>query len=142
MNDKYFLDTNIFVYAFDSTNAKKQKSANELIKTALTDHAGCVSFQVIQEFLNVATRKFESPLSITHSEKYLDAVFSPLCEVFPSIDLYHRSLDIMERWRFSFFDSLIVAAALEADCGILYSEDLQHLQKIQDLTVVNPFHLG
>jgi len=139
MSDKFFLDTNIFVYSFDSSNSKKQKKANELIKTALENHSGCISFQVIQEFMNVATGKFAVPLSIPDCEKYLSAVLSPLCEVFATIELYVRSLDVMERWQFSFYDSLIVAAALQANCSILYSEDLQHEQKIEDITVQNPF---
>ena len=140
MSDKYFLDTNIFVHIFDSVNPKKQKRANDLIKTALRNNTGCISFQVIQEFINVATRKFAVPLSIRDCEKYLSAILSPLCEVFVSIELYSRSLDLMERWQFSFYDSLIVAAALQADCSILYSEDLQHEQSIENLTVHNPFH--
>ena len=139
MSDKYFLDTNLIVYAFDTGNPRKQKRANELIKTALKSNTGCISFQVVQEFINVATRKFAVPLSIPDCEKYLNAVLSPLCEVFASIELYSRSLDVMDRWRLSFYDSLIVAAALQADCAILYSEDLQHEQKIEDLTIYNPF---
>ena len=140
MSDKYFLDTNIFVYSLDSANTEKQRQANQLIKSALKNSTGCISFQVIQEFINVATRKFTIPLSIPDSEKYLNAVLSPLCEVFVSIDLYSRSLELMERWQFSFYDSLIVAAALQADCSILYSEDLQHEQKLEKLTIINPFH--
>ncbi len=139
MSAKYFLDTNIFVYAFDFANPKKQKRANELIKTALENNTGCISFQVIQEFVNVATRKFAIPLSIPDCTKYLNTVLSPLCEVFVSIELYSRTLDVMERWRFSFYDSLIVASALQAGCSILYSEDLQHQQKIEDLVINNPF---
>jgi len=90
MSDKYFIDTNVFVYAFDSNNPAKQKRANDLIKTALGHHVGCISFQVIQEFLNVATRKFVVPLKIKDCEKYLNAVLYPLCEIFASFDLYLR----------------------------------------------------
>ena len=53
--------------------------------------------------------------------------------------LYHRGLDLQIRYRFSFYDSLIVAAALEAGCKTLYSEDLQHAQEIEGLTIANPF---
>lgn len=141
MSDKYFLDTNIFVYAFDSANIEKQERANELIKTALKSHSGCISFQVIQEFINVATRKFAVPLSIPDCEKYLNVVLSPLCEVFVSMELYSRSLEVMERWQLSFYNSLIVAAALQVNCSILYTEDLQHEQRIQNLTIHNPFHI-
>jgi len=63
----------------------------------------------------------------------------PICEVFPSEKLYISALDIREKWKFSFYDSLIIAAAVEANCKILYSEDLQHNQKIYDLTILNPY---
>jgi len=63
----------------------------------------------------------------------------PICEVFPSEKLYHNSLDIHEKFKYSFYDSLIIAAAIEANCKILYSEDLQHNQKIYDLMIINPF---
>lgn len=73
MNDKFFLDTNILVYSFDSASPLKRKAAKDLIKKA---HAGkgCISFQVIQEFLNVATRKFEVPLKTTDAQNYLAKV--------------------------------------------------------------------
>jgi predicted nucleic acid-binding protein len=139
MRDKYLIDTNIFVYAFDKTDTVKQQTANALIKKAISEHSGCISFQVIQEFMNVSTRKFEIPLSTADCQKYLNIVLSPLCEVFSSLELYHRSLDILERWRFSFYDALIIAAALQAKCSILYTEDLQHHQKIELMTIRNPF---
>ena len=87
----------------------------------------------------MATRKFAVPLSVQDCEKYLNAVLHPLCEVFTSVELYHRALELMERWQFSFYDSLILASALQANCKILYSEDLHHQQRIQTLTIVNPF---
>ena len=139
MSDKYFLDTNIFVYAFDSTDSQKQSKANDVIKSALADHSGCISYQVMQEFLNVVTRKFAVPLSIPDCEKYLNTVLSPLSEVYASTDRYLQSLDILERWQFSFYDSLIISAALQSNCKILHTEDLQHQQKIQGLTICNPF---
>ena len=57
MKDKYFLDTNVFVYSFDQQDNQKREISNELIKTALMNHSGCISSQVIQEFINVATKK-------------------------------------------------------------------------------------
>jgi len=141
MNGKYFIDSNIFVYTFDNTNKKKQKKAKEIVSNALENSTGITSYQVIQEFLNVSTRKFKTPLSVTDCQKYLNIVLEPLCEVFSSIELYHQALDIMERWQYSFYDSLIISAAIKADCKIIYSEDLQHLHKIQNLTVLNPFIL-
>ncbi|MBN2410705.1 PIN domain-containing protein [candidate division KSB1 bacterium] len=139
MNGKYFLGTNKLVYAFDKTDPVKQQTANRLIKTALFEQSGCISYQVIQEFINVATRKFVVPLTNTDCRKYLDAVLTPLCSVFTSIELYHRALDIMERWQFAFYDALIIAGALQAQCRILYSEELSHGQKIEMLEIRNPF---
>ena len=63
----------------------------------------------------------------------------PLLSVRPSIHLFQFSLDIYARYGFSFYDSLIVAAAIEAGCTRLYSESLQHGQQVQNLTIQNPF---
>ncbi len=136
---KFFLDTNIFVYTFDDRAPEKRSKARFLVETALRNQTGITSFQVIQEFLNVATGKFEKPLSRGDCSLYLDRVLSPLCDIHSSPMLYESALDVQERWKFSFFDSLIVAAALSGSCGILYSEDLQHGQKIRELTIENPF---
>ena len=93
----------------------------------------------MQEFINVAAKKFEAAFTIEDCRKYLDTVLSGLCRVFTSIELYQHALDIMERWGYSYYDSLIIAAALQADCEILYSEDLHHNQKIRGLTIIDPF---
>jgi len=139
MRDKFFLDTNILIYSFDQTEGDKQKIAQNLIADALTGSNGIISHRVIQEFLNAATRKFKSPLSISDCQNYLHIVLEPLCSVFSDFELYYHALDIMERWQYSFYDSLIIAAAIKGTCTILYSEDFQHKQKIQDLTILNPF---
>jgi predicted nucleic acid-binding protein len=139
MNGNYFLDTNILVYTFDNTQSEKQSIARQLVRNALHKRAGCISYQVVQEFLNIASRKFASPFSINDSQTYLISVLEPLCEVFSSTALYHRALEISGRWGFAFYDSLIVAAALSIGSKILYTEDLQHNQKIEDTIIVNPF---
>ena len=139
MSAKYFLDTNIFVYSFDARYPDKQKCAKELIGKALEDGNGCISYQVVQEFLNVSTRKFAASLSANDAEGYLTMVLEPLCEIFSTINLYRKALEIIERWQYSFYDSLIIASAASADCRILYTEDLQHDQKIENLKIINPF---
>lgn len=139
MKDKFFIDTNIFIYSFDATDSEKQSMARDLISDALFKLNGCISYQVIQEFLNVATRKFSIPLSRADCQKYLLSVLDPLCEVFPSTDLFQSALEIFEGWHYSFYDSLIISAALQADCNYLCTEDLQHGQIIQGLTIKNPF---
>lgn len=139
MNDKFFLDTNIIVYSFDQSAPEKKGIARELIRKALGQQAGCISYQVIQEFLNVATRKFTATLSFQHCRQYLHDVLLPLCEIYPSIEFYSQALQIAERWKYALYDALIIAAAIQADCKQLYSEDLQHGQMIGTLAIMNPF---
>lgn len=139
MKGNYFLDTNILVYTFEHSQPQKQDISRHLVRDALNNRAGCISYQVIQEFLNIASRKFLNPLSVGDCQIYLSNVLEPLCEVFSSTDLFHRALEISGRWKFSFYDSLIVAAALSVESKILYTEDLQHNQKIEDLIIINPF---
>ena len=74
MRDRFFLDTNIFVYTFDSREPKKQARAQDLVSDALTRGRGVISHQVVQEFLNVATQKFANPLSESDALVYLDRV--------------------------------------------------------------------
>lgn len=139
MKGKYFLDTNIFVYSFNVNEKDKQRKSISLIANALDNQIGCVSYQVVQEFLNVAARKFIKPLSIQDCQRYLISVLEPLCEIYASAGLYNQALEISERWQYSFYDSLIIAAAINCRCSILYTEDLQNGQKIQNVTVINPF---
>jgi len=139
MKDKFFLDTNILVYSFDGSQPEKQKISRDLIAKSLDTGQGCISYQVVQEFLNVATRKFKVPLTYEDSRIFLSTVLTPLCEVFASIDLYNSALEIAERWKYTFYDALIIASALQNDCHILYSEDLQDGQIIKELKIQNPY---
>ncbi|MBN2199478.1 MAG: PIN domain-containing protein [Candidatus Aminicenantes bacterium] len=139
MSGRYFLDTNILVYSFDSKSPKKRERASALIAEALTGSRGIISFQVLQEFIHLALRKFAKPLTLADVQEYLADVLDPLCGVYPGLELYQRALDITGRWKYPFFDSLIIVAALQAGCSTLYSEDLQHGQTIDRLRIVNPF---
>ncbi len=135
---RFFLDTNILVYTFDQTNPRKQTIAQQLVKQSLSGD-GCISYQVIQEFMNLALRKFSPSISTRQAQRYLETVLLPMCDYYANENFYQRGLNIQERWCFSWYDSLIITAALEAGCDILYSEDLQHEQQIETLTVINPF---
>ena len=139
MSAESFIDTNIFVYQLEKLDPRKAGIADELIKHGLATQTACISFQVVQECLNTAIRKAEVPLTEEKMRKYMEDVLVPLYSVQSSIRLYQASLDIRSRYRFSFYDSLIVAAALEAGCHTLYSEDLRHGQQIEGLTITNPF---
>ena len=139
MKDKFFIDTNIFIYSFDNSNALKQQKAIDIISSSLYNSNGCISYQVIQEFINTATQKFINPLNKDDCKKYIVTVLEPLCEVFSYVELFSDALDIKEGWKYSFYDSLIIAAALKANCNMLLSEDLHHGQQIRDLVISNPF---
>ncbi|MBU2601683.1 MAG: PIN domain-containing protein [Actinobacteria bacterium] len=136
---RFFLDTNIFVYSFDDSAPVKRAVAQELVERALTTRQGLISYQVIQEFLNVAGTRFAVPLSVEDRRTYLDRVLAPLCEVFAGPGLFARALDVQERYGFAFYDALIFAGALEAACAVLYTEDLQAGQRIGAMEIVDPF---
>lgn len=139
MSADVFIDTNVFVYQLDVTDARKHELAERIVRDALAHRSACISFQVVQECLNVALRKAEVTLGADEMRGYLDAVLLPLMQVPASAALYHRALDVKLRWRLSFYDALIVAAALSAGCQRLLSEDLQHGQRFDALTVIDPF---
>ncbi|MGC1484575.1 MAG: PIN domain-containing protein [Candidatus Acidiferrum sp.] len=139
MSAKFFLDTNIFIYEDSPAEPAKQVVAIRLVEDAFASGHGIVSFQVVQEFFSVAFRRFHPPMSYAEAERKLAITFAPLLMVHSSYSLYQRALALSRRFSLSWYDSLIVAAALEADCRILYTEDLQHGQKFDNLRVQNPF---
>jgi predicted nucleic acid-binding protein len=109
------------------------------VDSALQTGEGRISFQVVQETLNVITRKFRTPVALSDARELMDGVLTPLWRVNPTRELYERALDIQDRYQYSFYDALIIAAALSAGCTRLYSEDLQDGQRIEGLTIQNPF---
>jgi len=136
---RYFIDTNIFVYCFDNSNSDKKTKALGIISNAMETRNGVISYQVIQEFLNVATRKFPRTFSAEDLRDFTNGVLYYLWEVYPNKELFDEAQSIRHRYGFSFYDSLIVASALQSGCTTLFSEDLQTGQKIKQLTIVNPF---
>jgi predicted nucleic acid-binding protein len=139
MSDRFFLDTNIFIYSFETTSPKKSAQAKKLIRTAIETRGGIVSYQVVQEFFNVALRRFSKPMSAIDAEQYLSTTFRPLLSVHSSQALYGEALRVAGKFRLPWYDSLIVASAIEGKCDVLYSEDFQDGQQIASLTISNPF---
>ena len=137
MSAEDFLDTNVFVYMLDGSDDFKRRRAEELVQRSLSRGTGCISYQVVQETLNVAIRKLG--FAEDDSRTLLADVLAPLWTVHPSADLYARGLEVRARYGFGFYDSIIVAGAIESGCTRLYTEDLQHGQRIQALTVQDPF---
>ena len=139
MKGKFFLDTNILVYTFDKEHPEKQKISRKLVREALTSNKGIISYQVIQEFINVSLQKFLVPLQPNDCKDYIDNFLYPLCEIFPSNELFKEAIDIKSEIKLSYFDSLIVASAIKGNCHILYTEDMNDGQMIKGLKITNPF---
>ena len=127
-----FFDTSVLLYLLSSDAAKSDR-----VEALLADR-GTISVQVLNEFAAVAIRKLKMPLP--EVREVLDTIRA-VCDVETvTIETHDRALAIVERYGFSLYDSLLIAAALIADCRVLYSEDLQHGQLIdRQLRVVNPF---
>jgi predicted nucleic acid-binding protein len=94
---------------------------------------------VIQEFFNFALRRAAVKMLHQDAERMLTEVFRPLHIVAPSLLVVSEAIRVQERFRLSWYDSLIVAAAQHAGCSVLYSEDLQHGQQFGAVTVKDPF---
>ena len=132
MQDRCFLDTNVLLYLL-SKDIEKKSIAKKLLKE---NH--CISIQVLNEFSNVSLRRFK--LSVDETKEIIEKI-SQNCTVYPyNKETILSALDLKERYRYQFYDSLILATALENDCTIVYSEDMQHNHVLEDrLTIVNPF---
>ncbi|MGH7953986.1 MAG: PIN domain-containing protein [Limisphaerales bacterium] len=139
MSAEFFLDTNVLIYAFFDQDPAKKARCRELHEFALEDGRGIISFQVVQEFLNTAIKKFPGQFTNDELKDFLGATLWPLCGIFPGEELYRRAIIVRSETGFSFYDSLIVAAALEAGCKIIYSEDLHHNHRLHGLEIKNPF---
>lgn len=141
MSGKYFLDTNILVYSLESTS-KKQSISQSLILSSISSSKGVISTQVVQEFLNLATGKFAEKTSPDNTREFMQKILIPLCQVYTDFDLFSLTLEIQNETRYAFYDSLILAAALQGGCNVLYSEDMQSGQKVRGLEIINPYLPG
>jgi len=139
MSAESFIDTNLFIYQLVASDERKSATADRIIRKGIETRDACISFQVVQECLNTVLRKAEIPLSTDETKQYLDHVLAPLFRVPASLSVYRSALDLQTRYRYGFYDSLVIAAALDAGCTRLYSEDLQDGQRIGGLTIKNPF---
>ena len=139
MNGRVFLDTNIFIYRYDDRDPQKQRVALQLIRETTLDGNATISYQVVHEFFNFALVKAAGKMSHEDAQRYLDTVFRPLLVVPSSGALVSEAIRVQERYRLSWYDSLIVSAAQQGGCHTLYSEDLQHGQQFGSVAVRDPF---
>jgi predicted nucleic acid-binding protein len=126
-----FLDTNILVYA-------QQTGTKATISQSLIDQGGTISVQVLNELANVLRKKQRR--SWRDIELLFDDIDNTLDPALPlTVKTSRAALALVRDDGFAFYDALIVAAAIEAGCDTLYSEDMQHGRNIGGLTIVNPF---
>lgn len=134
-----FVDTNVLLYASDQGAGKKQHQAAALLKSLWEARTGVLSTQVLQEFFYNATRKLSLPLNVPAARDIVHAYSAWIDRPITATTVLDAIILHQSR-QLSFWDGLIVAAALESGCTTLYSEDLQHGQVFDGrLTVVNPF---
>jgi len=132
MNDRFFIDSNVALYLVREFSEKKDTALNFLEKIPV------ISIQVINENINVCHKKFE--LSVEIIQKHITTLFEKCIVAQISRETTEKAIRILLKYKYSYYDSLIIASALENNCKILYSEDLQHKQIIEKtLTIINPF---
>ena len=137
MGVRSFLDSNILVYTDDQDAPEKQSAALDLIEEARLRRSGVISTQVLQEYFVAATRKLKVRPGIARRKV---EIFARLDVVQVDLDLILGAIDLYRLHALSFWDALIIRAALANGCTVLYSEDLQTGQRLNGLQIVNPFH--
>lgn len=136
MNGKsIFIDTNVLIYAYSSDEVEKKLAVQMLLEK---DQKVFISTQVINEFINVMRKKRSVPVNI------LQEVIKEIANIFSisliTVETINQALAISQRYKYSYFDSLIIASARENSCSILYSEDMHNKHLINDsLIILNPF---
>jgi predicted nucleic acid-binding protein len=140
MKDKSFLDTNIFVYAIDTSEegAIKGKKARSIIRECIEYKNGVISTQVIQEFFVVSTRKIKKKLSVDQALEFLRYI-SVLEIIYPDEHMIFAAARKLNKHQISFWDAMIIQSATAAGCSVLLSEDLQHGSEINGIRIFNPF---
>lgn len=139
MTKTAFVDTNVVVYAHDARDLRKQRIAQDLLEDLSIHSRGVVSSQVVQEFCNVMLRGEQPFMVMTDLKTVLTEVLFPLMNHTPDPSFYESVLNLHNRYSLDYYDALIVQAAIDLGCDILYSEDLQDGQQFGKLTVINPF---
>ncbi len=137
----HFVDTNVLVYGFDESDPGKQERAGLVMRKLWETRSGRLSFQVLQEFYVTVTRKLKPSLPRDRAREEVRDLLA-WRPVRPGAGLLEDAWQVEDRFGLSWWDSLIVASAKAAECGILLTEDLQDGLKIDGLTVMNPFSDG
>jgi predicted nucleic acid-binding protein len=136
MNDKIFIDTNILVYAHDTSNRLKRKRAQEILFKGIQEENIVISTQVICELFVTLTKKLG--MTVANARKEVSLLnYTLIIEI--TYPMILESIDLHRSQKISFWDALIIVAGNTSECNILYSEDLNHGQRVNGLKIINPF---
>lgn len=125
-------DSNVVLYLLSAEEAKAETAA------LLLSQKGVVSVQVLNEVNNVMRRKWQ--MDWEEIDDFLQALM-PVCIIRPvTLSVHHLGLDLARKHHFSIYDAMIVAVAIESNCRVLYSEDMQHGFTVESLQIINPFY--
>jgi predicted nucleic acid-binding protein len=136
MSARSFFDTNVLIYADDKAAPAKQRKALDLVAEHRRARTGVVSLQVLQEYFVAVTRKLRVDAAIARRKIELLAEFDVAV---PEVQDILAAIDLHRLHGFSFWDALILRAAKQAGCSVLFSEDLQQEREIDGVRIVNPF---
>ena len=137
MPARSFFDTNILIYADDKAVPAKQRRAVELVAEHRRARTGVVSLQVLQEYFVTVTKKLQVDAAIARRKVELLSEFDVAA---PEVADILAAIDLHRLHGFSFWDALILRAAKQSGCSVLFSEDMQGSREIDGVRIVNPFH--
>ena len=139
--DRFFIDSNVLVYMYDTSEPLKQRLSEELVASLVRNEKGAVSVQVLGEFFNSVTRRIANPLSVEEADKAVEAIGSSSTLAILDIDMpmVRRAIDTHSMYGTTYWDSLIIAAAERAGCAAILSEDYNTGQSYHSILAVNPF---
>ena len=136
MSARSFFDTNVVVYADDKAAPAKQRRAVDLVAEHRRARTGVVSLQVLQEYFVTVTKKLHVDSSIARRKLELLAEFDVVA---PEVADILAAIDLHRLHGFSFWDALVLRAAKQAGCSVVFSEDMQNARDVDGLEIVNPF---
>lgn len=137
MRGKVFIDTNILIYLFSDTEPEKRGQVQDLLKTKPDNHTIVWSTQIVQEFYQVMTAKYKKD---PQKVKSVINQFDQFELVVNNMETIQNAIDIQILNKFSFWDSLVLSAAIQSRCNVLLTEDLTHDQEVDGISIKNPFY--
>ncbi len=137
-DDKTFLDTNIIIYAYDASAGKKHEIAQKIVMNLWVSGHGILSTQVLQEFYVNVTKKIHKPLNVKFAKDIISD-FLKWDVIVNDGEAILGAIDMQLKYNYSFWDSMIIHAAISGGAALLLSEDLSHGQSIDGVTIKNPF---